>query len=125
MKEIGENELNAMLSKQFEKMGVYSFKIKGALMQRKGMPDFVLVHKGIVYWVEVKVDDNTCSFDQKQELVRLHAHGANVCVARYKSGIWYIENGQCRVFGSISTSIDEAASRLMLILSDVFQNSKL
>lgn len=54
---------------------------------RDGVPDRIVIHKGRVFFVEVKVTDGVIEDHQAREHNRLIEKGANVCVVYGNDGV--------------------------------------
>lgn len=53
----------------------------------RGVPDRIVFHGGIVFFVEVKTEDGRLGDEQAREHERLRKHGAAVLVVHGKQGV--------------------------------------
>lgn len=59
--------------------GGFAFKVSG--MGRRGLPDYVVVSKGVVSFVELKTEHGRTTELQERTIETLREHGARVFVA--------------------------------------------
>lgn len=62
--------------------GVWSMKVAGGPLQRRGIPDILGCRNGRMFAIELKAPKGKTSAIQDVELQRLREAGAHTCVAR-------------------------------------------
>ena len=70
----------------------YVFKIHGGMMQKSGMPDVYVCHKGKQFWLELKVQRNKLSLQQKLVIKKMKRQKIPVWVLRWNMGYFILEN---------------------------------
>jgi len=86
-----EKNVEQHLVKCCKKIGAYTRKFVSP--SQRGVPDRIVVYKGVVYFVELKVTGGKATKLQQHEIDTLRNHGATAKVVCGKEGVdRFIEN---------------------------------
>jgi hypothetical protein len=93
------------VKKELENCGAWVFNVHGHAMQRAGVPDLYVAHRKFHGWLELKVDNNSCSTLQKIVLRDLNARGVAAYVLRMKKGKTTLEDCDGEVVATIEANL--------------------
>lgn len=77
-----EANLLASCIKWLRKSQIWHLKVHGSPMQRRGIPDLLIINDGKAYALELKTSAGKVSAAQRHEMQRLARAGATVGVVR-------------------------------------------
>jgi hypothetical protein len=80
-----ERELEKHFAKEIKRLGLMTLKLQ--IMGRRGWPDRLVVHNGVVYLAELKTETGELSPLQESTFAKLKARGVSVVILRTKTGI--------------------------------------
>lgn len=83
---MNETDFRKRLCDKFHHYDAYIFKVVGHLMQGSGHPDLYVAHKLWTGWLELKVDGNVLTPQQKLKLAHLRRQGVPAFVMRWVNG---------------------------------------
>lgn len=89
-----ENQFQAKIVKMLKDKGCFIFNIHGERMQKKGVPDLLVIGLKWKGFLELKVGKNQCTEIQKKQIEEIEKRGFPVYVLRWdvKYKAIYIEN---------------------------------
>ncbi len=82
---IRENKVERHLNKEVERLGGITRKWVSPM--HSGVPDRIIIYKGLVVFAEIKTLSGTLSSVQQREIDRLRQHGAQVVVLYGTEGV--------------------------------------
>lgn len=80
-----ERELEKHFAKEVKRLGLMTLKLQ--IMGRRGWPDRLVVHNGVVYLAELKTEHGGLRPLQEATFAKLKARGISVVILRTKTGI--------------------------------------
>ena len=79
---MSEKAITAKIRKWLHQRGCYTLKIHGSAYMPAGFPDLLVINKGRVYCIEVKVPGKNATPLQEERMRQLREHGCPCTVAR-------------------------------------------